>query len=90
MLTNSADKQIDQKLDFLLLGVAIIFTLIFLRLFYLQIYSHSELANLSQRNSSRLQQIYSLRGNILDQNGKLLATNRPVKNLCWLGTGKKN
>lgn len=89
MLTDSADKQIDQKLDFLLLGVAIIFTLIFLRLFYLQIYSHSELANLSQRNSSRLQQIYSLRGNILDQNGKLLATNRPVKNLCWIGTGKK-
>ncbi|HLB93832.1 MAG TPA: penicillin-binding protein 2 [Candidatus Babeliales bacterium] len=89
MLANSADKQIGQKLDFLLVSVAIIFALIILRLFYLQIYAHSDLANLSQRNSSRLQQIYSLRGNILDHNGKLLATNRPVKNLCWLGTGKK-
>ncbi len=89
MLADSADKQIDQKLNFLLISVAIIFTCIILRLFYLQIYSHNDLANLSQRNSSRLQQIYSLRGNIIDQNGRLLATNRPVKNLCWLGTGKK-
>jgi penicillin-binding protein 2 len=42
---------------------------------------------LSQKNFLRVEKIVPLRGNILDTNGQLLATNRPVVNLCWESTG---
>jgi penicillin-binding protein 2 len=35
----------------------------------------------------RLERVHSLRGNILDMHGELLATNRPSTNLYWHGTG---
>lgn len=88
-MSKSALKLLDQKLIYLLLGASGLFLLILLRLLYLQLYRGPELARVSQRNFSRVCQVTSLRGNILDCHGQLIATNRPVRNLCWQGTGNK-
>lgn len=60
---------------------------IFTRLIFLQVYHHQFLAKLGEKNFTRIKQINPLRGNILDCNGNLLATNRPVINIDWIGTG---
>ena len=60
---------------------------IVLRLAYLQIYKSTEYQALSERNFLRKEKTPPTRGNILDINGNLLATNRPVINLFWQGTG---
>src|SRR3989339_1552348 len=41
----------------------------------------------SRRNCLRHEKVTSLRGAILDRNGVLLATNRPVTELAWHGSG---
>lgn len=61
--------------------------IIFGRLLFLQIYHHQILAKLGERNFTRIKQIDPLRGNIVDCHGNLLATNRPVINIDWIGTG---
>ena len=68
------------------LTLTAIFT-IFARLLFLQVYHHQLLARLGERNFTRIKQIDPLRGNILDCNGNLLATNRPVINIDWIGSG---
>ncbi|MCF7899446.1 hypothetical protein K9L05_02225 [Candidatus Babeliales bacterium] len=62
--------------------------IIIIRLFYLQIYQNEELYTLSQKNYLRTQVILPQRGNLVDCNGILLASNRPVFDLYWQGTGK--
>lgn len=59
------------------------------RLIYLQIYANDLFYQLSMNNFTRLKTIQSPRGNICDINGNLLATNRPVKNLVWQGSGQR-
>lgn len=50
----------------------------------------NHLYQLSTKNFTRVRKVISPRGNICDINGKLLATNRPVKNISWIGSGKRN
>ncbi len=59
------------------------------RLAYLQVFQTLTFFKLSQRNFLRFEKILSPRGNIVDRNNKLLATNRPVISLYWQGTGGK-
>jgi len=59
------------------------------RLFYLQIHQAQELSSRGERNFLRLEVLDSPRGNILDHSGKLLATNRPVFDVYWEGTGNR-
>ena len=59
------------------------------RLGYLQIIQQHLLFLQSQKNFLRVEKIRSPRGNILDVNGILLATNRPTADLYWHGTGKR-
>ncbi len=61
--------------------------IIVLRLVYLQIYCGNTLLLLSKKNYERTQEIVSVRGDILDCNGIALATNRPITNIYWQGTG---
>lgn len=61
--------------------------LITLRLGYLQIHLNHFLYTQSKKNYLRTQYIKPPRGNILDINGKLLATNNPIMHLQWHGTG---
>ncbi len=57
------------------------------RLFYLQISWADHYINRGQKNFLRTESIPSRRGNILDCNGTILATNRPVTQLVWQATG---
>ena len=63
--------------------------IICIRLFYLQIISAHNFFALSVKNFLRTESITSPRGNILDCNGILLATNRPITTLYWQGSGNK-
>lgn len=65
-----------------------IFIVIVVRLLYLQAHLQEKLFLKSQKNFLRTEKIDSLRGNILDCKGRILATNRPANNLFWFGTGK--
>lgn len=57
------------------------------RLFHLQIINHDRLKSSSEKNFLRFKTIPALRGNILDCNGVALATNQPVTQLMWKGSG---
>ncbi len=59
------------------------------RLFQLQVNLGDKFLAQSKRNFTRYEQTLSLRGNILDCNGTVLATNRPVTDVYWQGQGNK-
>lgn len=69
--------------------IVIVFCIIIIRLFHLQIKSSYALFQLSNRNYLRFEKITPPRGNILDCHGELIATNRPIAQLTWTGTGSK-
>jgi len=79
---------INEKIQIIGISLFIIIILISSRLFYLQINLTQYFFVRGQQNFLRLEETKSLRGNIRDCNGTLLATNRPVHNLYWQGTGK--
>jgi len=58
------------------------------RLMYLQINLTEYFSHKSKQNFERIHKIQPMRGDILDCNGTLLATNRPVTNVYWQGTGE--
>jgi penicillin-binding protein 2 len=61
--------------------------IIIARLVYLQVNLTDHFFARSQKNFLRTEAIPTQRGSIVDRNGKLLATNRPVINIYWQGTG---
>ncbi len=63
--------------------------IIIFRLAYLQIHLSNYFLDKSKKNFLRYEPTAPLRGNILDNNGKFLATNRSVTNVYWRGTGNK-
>jgi len=60
-----------------------------IRLYYLQIICKDQLKLRSEHNFIRLEKIETPRGNIVDRYGRILATNKPIMNLFWQGTGKQ-
>lgn len=66
-----------------------LFFILAARLFYLQVLEHHSFFTLGKQNFLRSETIISPRGNILDCNGNLLATNRPIANIYWNGTGNQ-
>lgn len=79
--------RINEKIYYLLLGLACALSIIILRLYYLQIRVAPALYDQAQRNFLRMEKVLPQRGNILDRNGVMLATNRPMTALYWQGTG---
>lgn len=79
---------INKKIICLLVSTLMAFSLIFLRLFYLQVYCGEYLESRSQKNFIRYTSVHSARGNICDIHGNLLATNRPMTTIYWQGTGR--
>lgn len=69
-------------------ALGFVFLIITSRLIHLQILQKHTFFTKSRKNFLRIESIPSLRGNILDRNGQLLATNRPTTNLFWEGMGK--
>ena len=60
---------------------------VIVRLFYLQVQMGAFFLEKSKNNFTRHESLLSLRGNILDRYGKILATNKPVTNIYWNGSG---
>ncbi|WP_297634070.1 penicillin-binding transpeptidase domain-containing protein [uncultured Clostridium sp.] len=63
--------------------MGIIFTAILGRLVYLQIVEHSYYSNIASENSIRFVQEDAPRGEILDDQGNILATNKEIYNLTY-------
>ena len=71
-----------------LIGIALLF--IALKLFHMQINLTTAFFHLGQRNFLRHEKTASPRGNILDDHGTLLATNRPITAVYWQGSGQRS
>lgn len=69
------------------IAVIIAFCCIVLRLFQLQVHLADIFFSQGEKNFTRIETIRSARGAITDRNGLPLATNRPLFNLHWQGTG---
>jgi len=72
---------IKQRLIGASICILLLFSLLFLRLVYLQIIKGEEFKALSEKNAVRLKSIKSSRGLIFDRNKKLLVDNRPSFNV---------
>ena len=66
------------------------FTIILIRLMYLQLILKHNFFKRSRRNFTRTERVRPPRGNIIDCNGSLLATNRPMLSLFWRGSGNRH
>ncbi len=66
----------------LIIAAAIVFSILIIRLMYLQIIQAGFNIRLSKENSMRLKIILPPRGYIYDRNGEVLARNRPSYSLC--------
>lgn len=77
------------KIEALKIGCAIIGSLIIARLLYLQASIAYHLHTRGQKNFLRVTTVQPTRGTIVDCKGRLLATNRAVSDLYWVGSGKK-
>ncbi len=73
--------QIKNKSYFFLVFVSLLFLLLILRLWDLQVIQGDEMKNLADNNRIRVKSISNYRGNILDRNGKVIVSLRPSFNL---------
>jgi penicillin-binding protein 2 len=64
--------------------VSVLFAILFVRLFYLQVVQGQLNIRLSKENGMQLRVIKAPRGLILDRNGVVLARNRPSYSICVL------
>ena len=80
---------IHTQIRWVIVWLIIAFTCISIRLFYLQITRSEHYMHKGEKNFLRIEADQSQRGNILDRHGVILATNRPVTNLFWQGTGNR-
>lgn len=88
MAFSNSPRILSSKIKYATWGLYFVFLIIIGRLIHLQILQQHTFFNKSRKNFLRVETIPPLRGNILDRNGQLLATNRPTINLYWEGTGK--
>lgn len=80
----------NSKIPHITLVIIGIFACICARLFYLQINLTSYFIMRGEKNFLRKKITRSTRGTIFDRHGIILATNRPVISLYWIGTGKRS
>ncbi|HSW74084.1 MAG TPA: penicillin-binding protein 2 [Candidatus Limnocylindria bacterium] len=83
-------KNFRAKLTWIIIGIFCALLIICGRLFYLQIHRMHTFFARSQKNFQRTEKINSPRGNIVDRNGVMLVTNRPVAHVYWQGAGKRS
>ena len=85
----SVSEQLHIKITRIIIIIVCTVCIIGFRLAYLQIIQRHNLFSQGERNYQRVKKIRPPRGNILDRNGTLLATNRPVTDIYWHGTGSR-
>ncbi len=83
-------KRIKQKLELFTMIVFVIFGILIARLFFLQVVNAAEFRSQSESNRTRLFYEPACRGEIVDRNGKVLATNKPVFNISVVNLEEKN
>ncbi len=77
-LGSGSDATLETRLPYLIVLVVLTFALFALRLFQLQILHGEELEGIAQGNAVRLVRLEAPRGDILDREGRVLATARPA------------
>lgn len=77
-LGSGSDATLETRLPFLMVLVVITFVLFALRLFQLQILQGEEFEGIAQGNAVRLIRLEAPRGDILDREGRVMATARPA------------
>jgi penicillin-binding protein 2 len=87
MYSETTHQITSKKIRLIIYGTCVAFLIIVARLCYLQITLNEDLLNQSRKNFLRTLMIESPRGNIIDRHGNLLATNRPLVDLYWYGSG---
>lgn len=80
----------DARIKSLFLGFLCFIGLVLIRLMYLQVHQQEHLHGASERNFLKTENIAPQRGNILDCNGRIVATNRPVFDMYWQGSGQSH
>ena len=75
---------IHTRIRFIFLSVLLIFIIIILRVFYIQVFSYNKLSTLASSLWSRQLPITADRGRILDRNGKVLADNVTTTSLVFI------
>lgn len=87
----SPDKEwVKQRLMGASICIILVFSLLLLRLIYLQVIKGKEYRSLSEKNAVRLQSVKSSRGLIFDRNNELLVDNRPSFNIKIVKEDAKN
>lgn len=81
---------VQHKINIIIAIFCFALSIILIRLCYLQILLNQNFFIKSQKNFLRFEPIPSLRGNILDSLGNILATNQPYNTLYWQGTGNRH
>jgi len=77
-------KKIDSRIKVLFLIIVFLFTLVILRVFYIQLFDYSKLSDLANDLWSRNLPIEANRGLILDRNGIILADNLTTTSLVLI------
>lgn len=84
------NNQLQSKLNKIFFLFIFLLFVLCVRLIHLQVHLGKKLYSQGQKNFLRINKVTPTRGNIVDSNGKLLATNKPIHNLYWIGHGKAN
>ena len=82
-------KPLNKRISTITFCIIIALAIIVARLFYLQINLTHHFVSRGEHNFLRIETTQSPRGNILDCNGILLATNRPITDVYWQGSGNR-
>jgi penicillin-binding protein 2 len=67
-----------RRYKWMALGVSTAFSIVFARVFYLQVVAHDEYASIAQENILKTQSLPAVRGIVRDAHGRVLADNRPA------------
>ena len=81
---------IHRRINFIYLVIAIFLLAIIIKVFYIQVFQYNKLNNLAESLWSRYLPITADRGQILDRNGKVLATNITTTTLVLIPNQIKN
>jgi len=76
------DKKLQSRTGVAYFVVAFVFSVLCLRLWFLQVVEGNNYRKLSENNRIRIQEIPAPRGLILDSDGRVLAGNRPSFDIC--------
>lgn len=85
-----SDKKVDERLKIFVIGVFVVFIIVILKVFYIQVFQYDKLNDLASDLWSRNLPIEADRGKIYDRNGIVLADNVTTTSLVLIPNQIKN